>query len=181
MVHVALTTRHDNLVNDWRRLVLVAVIALLAGCAPEPPQEQPSRRVYAVRVADASEFSKRAFPGRAKAAREVNQSFRVAGPLITFPVNVGDEVKQGDVVARIDPQDYERTLRTLEAQVEREEARRTRAEADLGRLENIYKQDPGATSEAAIDRARQVRDSASASVRSMQASAQSARGLPASK
>jgi len=128
-----------------------------------------------MRVADSSGLMERTIPGRAQAGREVNRSFRVSGPLITFPVDVGTEAKEGDVLARIDPQDFETTLRTLEGQLEREEARARRAEADLRRLQNIYREDPGATSQAAIDRAQQVFDSAVTSVRSIEASVQNAR------
>lgn len=59
----------------------------------------------ALKVADASGLLERAFPGRARASQEVNLSFRVSGPLITLPVEVGDKVQADDVLARIDPND----------------------------------------------------------------------------
>lgn len=162
--------------STLRRVFAVVIPAmLLVACEQKAPEPQPPRLVNAMRVADTSGLTQRAFPGRARAGQEVNLSFRVAGPLITFPVSVGDEVKAGDVVARIDPQDYQTKLRTLEGQLGREQAGRTRAQADLTRLQNIYKEDPGATSEAAIDRAKQARDSAGAGVRSLQASVENAR------
>jgi len=154
-----------------RLALLLTAILLLFGCEQqEPPKPVAPRLVIAMRVADASGLMERTFPGRAKAAQEVNRSFRVSGPLISFPVKVGDKVKRGDVLARIDPQDYETAVRTIEGQLDREAARAKRAAADLTRLENIYQQDPGATSEAAIDRAAQTRDSARAGLRSLQAS-----------
>jgi len=163
--------------SNSRSMLSVAMLTIaLAACGQEVTQQsQSTRLVNAMRVADSSGLMARTFPGRAQAGREVNRSFRVGGPLITFPADVGDEVKAGDVLARIDPQDYETTLRTLEGQLEREEARARRAEADLRRLQNIYKEDPGATSQAAIDRAQQVFDSAVAGVRSIDASVQNAR------
>ena len=126
--------------------------------------------MIAVRVADAESLSQRVFPGRARAGQEVNLSFRVSGPLIALPANVGDEFKRGDVVARIDPRDFETAVRTVLGQLEQGQAHAKRAEADLGRLKNVMKEDPGATSQAAIDRAQQARDSSAASVRSLKAS-----------
>ena len=148
---------------------------LLVACGQEAEVEKPIRLVKAIRVADTSGLTERAFPGRAKAGQEVNLSFRVSGPLITFPVNIGDAVQPGQVVARIDPTDFESAVRTVQGQLEREQARAKRTQADFERLENIYQEDPGATSKAAIDRARQLRDSANAGARSLRASVKTAR------
>ncbi len=157
-------------------LVPILSVTLLGGCGQEAPEQQAQPRlVNAMRVADTTGLAERAFPGRARAGQEVNLSFRVQGPLITFPVAVGDRVKVGDVVARLDPKDYETRLRTLEGQLEREQANRTRAEADLTRVQNIYRKDPGAVSQTAIDKAQENRDSSAASVRSLEASVENAR------
>ncbi|UCF33712.1 MAG: efflux RND transporter periplasmic adaptor subunit [Phycisphaerales bacterium] len=152
----------------------LATLGLGACNKQELQQPRPPRPVFAVRVGDASGLSERNFPGRAKAAKEVNLSFRVSGPLIALSAEVGAVFKKGDVVARIDPQDYGTALRTLHGQLEREQARAKRTEQDLERDLNIRKDDPGAISQAAIDRSQQVADSAKASVRSIEASVQSA-------
>ena len=158
-----------------KAFALVLAAMLLAACEQKAPEPQPPRLVNAMRVADTSGLTERSFPGRARAGQEVNRSFRVSGPLITLPVSVGDEVKAGDVLARIDPKDFENKLATLEGQLDREQAKAKRAQADLTRLQNIFKEDPGATSQTAIDRALQARDSARAGVRSIEASVQNAR------
>ena len=54
--------------------------------------------------------------------------------MISRPVNVGDEVKEGQLVARIDPRDYEVRLRTAQGQLVNAIAVRKRAQADLDRL-----------------------------------------------
>ena len=150
---------------------------LLVGCgeAEQPVKEEVIRPVRALKVADATQFKCRRFAGRAKATQEVDLSFRVSGPLITFPVVVGDLVKQGDVVARIDPRDFEVNLRNVKGQLEQAQAALTRTTKDLERLERIYKKDPGATSEAAIDRVRHLRDSARANMSSIKASVAAAK------
>lgn len=132
-------------------------------------------RVHAMQIGSLDNLAGRTFPGRAKAGEEVNQSFRVAGPLIEFPVKVGDKVKAGQPVAVMDPADYRNALLTLEGQLAREQARLTRAQADLKRLRRAYRQDSGAVSQVAIDRALQVRDSSAANLRSLRASVDDAR------
>lgn len=154
--------------------VLVVLIAL-TGCQEEIPEKEMVRPVRAVQVGDPSDFAKRSFPGRAKATREVDMSFRVAGPLVKRPVNVGDEVRKGQELARIDPRDFQVNLRDAQGQLERAEAILKRAESDYERVVQIKKQDPGAVSQAMIDRNRQQVESTTAEIRSLQAAVASAK------
>jgi len=148
----------------------------LQGCGKEEVTEKKVvRPVMAMKVTDAVQFRQRQFPGTAKATQEIDLSFRVSGPLITLPVDIGDEVSEGDVIARIDPRDYEVNVRNDQGQLDQAKAVLTRAEADYKRLKNIFATDPGATSEAAVDQARQNRDSAKANVQSLGASLATAR------
>jgi RND family efflux transporter MFP subunit len=154
--------------------VLVVLIAL-TGCQEEIPEKEMVRPVRAVQVGDPSDFAKRSFPGRAKATREVDMSFRVAGPLVKRPVNVGDEVRKGQELARIDPRDFQVNLRDAQGQLERAEAILKRAESDYERVVQIKNQDPGAVSQAMIDRNRQQVESTTAEIRSLQAAVASAK------
>ena len=83
-----------------------------AGCEKPAPPPAP-RPVKAIRVGDVSVFSRRVFPGRAEATREVSLSFRVSGPLIDFPVDVGQSVEKGGLLARIDPRDFRISVRKI--------------------------------------------------------------------
>ncbi len=148
---------------------LIAAALMVVGCAPEPETAKPPRSVKAMQVVAPSTIASRSFPGRAEAGQEVNLSFRVAGPLIELPVSVGDAVKQDDIVARIDPTDYQSVVSSLEGQLQSAQAAANRAQADFERVENTMRDDPGATSEMALDRARQLRDSTAAAVRSTRA------------
>jgi RND family efflux transporter MFP subunit len=47
------------------------------------------------------------YPGRVRASRRVDLAFRVAGPLIELPVNEGQSMKKGEIIARILPRDFE--------------------------------------------------------------------------
>lgn len=46
------------------------------------------------------------YPGKIKAASDVQLAFRVAGPILRFNAEAGKFVKKGEVLAEIDPRDY---------------------------------------------------------------------------
>jgi RND family efflux transporter MFP subunit len=146
----------------------------LPGCEETIPEKEVIRSVRAIQVTDSSEFASRSFPGQAKATQEVDLSFRVAGPLITLPVKVGDTVRKGRELARIDPRDFEVDLRNAEGRLDRAVAELQRAEADYERVLRIQKEDPGAVSQSMVDRKRQVAESTGADIRSLQAEVDSA-------
>jgi len=151
-------------------------IFLLQGCGKEEVAEKKViRQVMAMKVTEILQFRQRQFPGTAKATQEIDLSFRVSGPLITLPVNIGDEVSTGDVVARIDPRDYEVRLRSSRGELNEAIAIVKRAEADYKRIKSIFETDPGAVSQVAVDNALQVRDSGRAAVDALSASVATAK------
>ncbi len=169
-----ISTKTPCLLRLANTCFLGATTLVLVGCAPDPVGEDRPPLVPAVQVADPDSLSERAFPGRARAGQEVNLSFRVSGPLIELPLNIGDEVNAGDVVARIDPQDYINALDAANGALEKAQAKARQAEADYGRIQSVFNEDPGATSETAIDLTRAARDSSRAAVRTMQSAVQTA-------
>ena len=101
--------------------VTLALATPLAGCGDEAPPD-PVRPVISMKVADAAGFGERTFPGRAKATAEINVAFEVPGRLIERPVDVGTVVQEGDLLARLDPRDYENALEAATAERNRSEA-----------------------------------------------------------
>ncbi len=155
-------------------LVLAFTIFLFSCSEQEAEEKEVIRPVLAMQVSDIEQIGRRTFPGRAQATQEVDLAFRVSGPLITLPVKVGDDVKAGDVVARIDPRDFKINVDAVEGQLQEAQAAYRRAANDYQRELNILKQEPGATSKAAVDRKREERDRATANIKSLQASLTSA-------
>ena len=153
---------------------LIFAIGLVSGCQEEVPKKDVIRSVRAIQVGDPADFAKRWFPGQAKAIQEVDLSFRVAGPLVTFPVNVGDKVNKGKEVAKIDPRDFQVDLRDAEGQLAKVKAKLEMAETDYARLIRIQKRDAGAVSQALIDRSLQLVESTKAEIRSLEASVDAA-------
>jgi multidrug efflux pump subunit AcrA (membrane-fusion protein) len=126
--------------NYYSKLAAFIIIPLIfySGCAKdEAPEEEVIRPVKAMQVGGMEELTSRSFPGQAKATREANLSFRVSGPLTKFPVEVGDEVKRGRLLARIDPRDFEVNLKNAQGQLEKSRAAVKLAQSDYDRVKRI--------------------------------------------
>jgi RND family efflux transporter MFP subunit len=54
-------------------------------------------------------------PGRARSAREVNLAFDGSGTLIERPVSIGDLVEEDDLIARLDPRDFQARVQAAQA------------------------------------------------------------------
>jgi len=143
----------------------------LQGCGKKEVEEKiVIRPVMAMQITDEVKFRQRQFPGTAKATQEIDLAFRVSGPLITLPVDIGDVVNEGDVIARIDPRDYEVELRSAQGELNESIAVMKRADADYKRVKSVFEQDPGAISQISVDNALQTRDSSRAKVDALTAS-----------
>jgi RND family efflux transporter MFP subunit len=94
----------------------------LAGCGKPISHSEPVRPVRAIKVGDLTAIQSREFPGRAKAKDEVELSFQVSGPLVSLPVDVGSEVHKGDVIAAVDPRDFQAALDSNQGSLERARA-----------------------------------------------------------
>lgn len=156
--------------------VLVFAAMFMGGCSKEPEPKTIIRPVLAFQVGSEQDFNGRSFPGRAGAHQEVDLSFRVAGPLVELPNDiVGREYNKDDVMARIDPRDYEVKVRDMEGKLDSAISRVKRAQGEYERELAIFKEDPGATSKTAVDRKRDSRDQARADVKSFEASLDAAK------
>ena len=86
-----------------------------AGHSPGDALESSGRPVKYMDVAPSARVITRAFPGMVKPAREIKLAFRVGGPLVEMNGVTGAKVNKGDVIARIDPRDYQNRIGRLEA------------------------------------------------------------------
>lgn len=157
-------------------LSLIVMVLLLSACTEEQTEEKEIvRPVRYFQVPSPGQFAEDKFPGRAKATQEVDLAFRVSGPLISFPVEVGDQVKAGEIVARIDPRDFEVNVNSAQGKLNNARAAFERAESEYKRELNILDEDPGATSQTAVDRKKEARDKARANIQSLAADLEGAK------
>lgn len=159
--------------NRTERSGLIAALTIpalfMTACRrAETPEEVAVRQVRAMTVADFAGLSARSFPGRAAATQEVDLAFWVSGPLIARPVNVGDKVEEGDLVASIDPRDFEVNLRNAKAQLQEAKAVLALAEEQHERGKDVYELD--AVSPIELARLRETENRAQANVAALEAS-----------
>jgi RND family efflux transporter MFP subunit len=155
---------------------LITSAVLLAGCGEAPaPEGEAARPLRVIRMGELTDINRRAFPGRAAALQEVNLSFRVGGPLTTYPVKVGDKVDVGDVVAQIDPNDFQVTVRNVQGELERAGAELVLAEKEYQRAVEANAKNSQLISESELDRRLSGRDRSRANVKALEATLQAAR------
>ncbi|HEY5647418.1 MAG TPA: efflux RND transporter periplasmic adaptor subunit, partial [Pseudomonadales bacterium] len=139
--------------------VAAAGIALLVTACEKPAVEQTPVvrpvKVHTLGKPDAA--SRREYPGSIRAFQHADMGFEVGGRITEFYVSEGDDVVQGEVLARLDARDYEANLKASQANLRK-------AEADLRRSQNIYKEDPGAISTETIDTHQRAVDVAKANL-----------------
>ncbi len=136
-------------------LALWSAPLFLTGCQ-EAPTPEPIRPIVSMIVQDEETFVNRWWPGRAKAALEVDLGFEVSGQLQERAVVVGDIVEAGAIMARLDPRDFQNLLA-------RAKAERDRAQAQLGRVAEAAAS--GAVSRQDLDDARARFNQSQAQVR----------------
>jgi len=82
-------------------LVPLSIAAMLSGCSHQPPPE-PLRAVRTVEIRyDKTQETDRYF-GSVQSRYEVDQAFRVSGKVASRKVDVGQKVREGDVIAVLD-------------------------------------------------------------------------------
>jgi len=150
------------------RLLASAVIAVtLAGCGQPAPRQAQVRPVRTVTVEQRAEGETVALTGHVRARDQGSLAFRIDGRVVERPVSVGDAVRAGQVVARLDPQNQENMLRSAQANLSAAEAVLTQARQNFWRQQELLRQ--GWTPRAHFDDAQQAQQTAEAQVASAQA------------
>ncbi len=125
------------------RLALVTAAALLLGaCKPAQqnaaaPAEAPPSEVGIVTVRNQPIPFERDLPGRVAPTRIAEVRARVSGLVITRAFQQGSQVKEGDLLYKIDPAPYRVELDSAEATLARAEAALVLARQQAERLETL--------------------------------------------
>src|SRR3974377_1200732 len=115
----------------------VAFSALLVGCRPDSeaavPQVRPVRTVTVEKHETGSPVT---LIGRIEAKDEVALGFRISGRLLENKARLGDRVKAGEVIERLEPQNELNKLRSGEANLTAAQAQTPPATNTLQREES---------------------------------------------
>lgn len=95
--------------KQWTAISVMSFAAFLGGCGGEPEYVNfGTPKVKAVALSGTSlSIDNIYFPAVAKAAERSRISFRVTGEVSTILVKEGDRISKGDVIAELDPTDYQ--------------------------------------------------------------------------
>jgi RND family efflux transporter MFP subunit len=121
-------------------IALFAVASALCGCSKPLPAEEPVRAVKVVTLGEEAQRSSVEYAGEVRARVESRLGFRVAGKMIRRPVELGQRVKAGEVLAQLDPQDYKLSVDAARAQRAAAATNRDLAAADFKRYKDLREQ-----------------------------------------
>jgi RND family efflux transporter MFP subunit len=150
---------------------LFAAIGLaLSGCNEKKEETaEVIRPVKVVEIAQADTTRKLDYAGVVRARTEMNLGFRVNGKIIERKVDIGQKVKPGDVLARMDATDYilavrrsQADLDSAEKQVQTTELARNRAQTLFNK--NVTSKSQLEQAELSYEQAVSTRDSAASAL-----------------
>jgi RND family efflux transporter MFP subunit len=137
-----------------RIVAAVLIAAALMGCDKPPPPTDQARPVRTVTVERRAEGETASLTGQIRAKDQASLAFRLDGRMIERPVNMGDVLGGGQVVARLDPTNQQQALRSAQANLASAEAVLTQAGLTFGRQQKLLKD--GWTTRARFDEAQQA-------------------------
>jgi membrane fusion protein (multidrug efflux system) len=149
---------------------LTAAATLYVGSiafSQQPRQAMPPPAVVVEKVKVEQVSNPARFTARVEAIQAVDIRARVTGFLRSVEFRDGQEVKAGDTLFEIEPDQLEASVTSARAQVQRAEATRTSAERTLGRNRDLFARNT--VSKAVLDDAQAGFDVAAADVQVAQA------------
>jgi RND family efflux transporter MFP subunit len=145
---------------------LLLALFMLASCNKPPAAPEQVRPVKTVHVGMEPGESYLSLPGEVRARHETPLAFRVGGKVTECKVNLGDAVRQGQILAKLEPTDYQLAAQSGAANIADARSALTLAEAELARYRNL--RDKGFVSAALLDQKQAAADAARARMDAMQ-------------
>ncbi len=140
----------------------LTLATLGSACSPPEPPPEPVRAVRTITVSQQSAGSSIDYAGEVRARTESRLSFRVAGKMVSRPVDLGDVIKKGQVLASLDPMDLRLAQQAASSGLDAARVNAEQASADLKRFKEL--RDQGFISAAELDRRESTFKAAQAQV-----------------
>lgn len=156
--------------------ILVASCFSLAACGREEAEAPASvRSVRTITVAEQPAAADLMFTGHIAAQDRVDLSFRIGGRMAERAVGVGASVREGEVIARIDPENELNELRSARAALTAAQGQSRKAENQFQRQSHLLARN--VTTRADFETAEQARTTARAQVNAASARVTSAEDI----
>ncbi|MEZ4219973.1 MAG: efflux RND transporter periplasmic adaptor subunit [Polyangiaceae bacterium] len=140
----------------WGGLALLGASAALAGPrlatedGPEPPPDRSSRKVRVAEVVAADAPGGARYAGTLRAAQRAVLAFQLGGRVAARPVHIGDTVKAGQVLARLDARELANAASAARADLDQTQARLEQQTRDRARAVQLWKQGAISTQESEV-------------------------------
>ncbi|MEM7282123.1 MAG: efflux RND transporter periplasmic adaptor subunit [Pseudomonadota bacterium] len=153
---------------------LVLSALFLTACEPTAEvSEQPLRPVRYITVTDDNDARIRSFSGTSRSTQISRLSFKVSGTLVELPIEVGDRLSPGDLVARLDASSMDLEVQQTQASLVQAEANARNSLSNYERVKGLYENNNASRND--LDSARAQSESGNAQVRAAQKSLELAR------
>jgi len=119
---------------------VVSMLALAACSEEKVETKEVIRPVKVVEISTKETTRALDYSGSVKARTEMNLGFRVAGKITERLVDVGDRVKPGDALARVDAVDYGLLASSAQSSLEAAERQVETTKLSLDRAEKLFRQ-----------------------------------------
>lgn len=127
--------------NKSHLFTFLVCLFLLMGCSKQDTDVKfLPRPVKVFRVEKTDDRIVTPYAGQVQARFETTLSFRVAGKIIARPVEIGDFVHKGQLLAKLDTSDYHLSVESIKAQLKSAIADRDFAKDDLARYRELLNQ-----------------------------------------
>jgi membrane fusion protein, multidrug efflux system len=144
------------------------LVAAVSGCdKPVPVAAPPPRPVQTVTMEQRAGGEIVSLTGQVRVKDQVSLAFRLDGRMIERPVHMGDMLRAGQIVARLDPQIQQSALRSAQANLSSVEAQLSEARIAFWRQQQLLQD--GWTSRANFDKAQHAVETLQAQVEAAQA------------
>lgn len=128
------------------QFLIISILFLFTACdKPAPTVEKKIRPVRYGKITKSGSATTNTFAGTSQSSNVANMSFKVAGSISYLKVKVGDKVRKGETIARLDATDYSVTydqslanVKQAESQIKSAKTNQITAKSNYERVEKLY-------------------------------------------
>jgi len=124
----------------FRSCALALSVITLVACSKTEAPKEPLRSVKVITVAGSALNEEGVYSAEVRARVESRLGFQVGGKLIQRPVELGQRVSAGQLLAQIDARDYQLAAQAAAAQLSAAQSQRDLAAAEFKRFEALKAQ-----------------------------------------